>query len=1251
MTFHNLLGSILHRAITYALIVTMTGTSSIPIIRELPRATAAYLSMMERLGLLKSDPTSPLGVSPSVPEEMKNEMGGIMPTIGEDGEPVGFLLNADAFEMSEEDFAPSTVADPISVSRMQSTYAATNAVSNTLVITFTVTNNQLPAISIPELPATVTITDTIEAISAIDLSNDPNVIFNVLLADDLLPANATFVSADPMPDRSGDSMAWNLGDVPPLGSITATLTVQISDSVPDFIELDTGATAWGTLEGRMVSASTAPATLAPDVVGGTPVGDWLMWTLDADYYDEYMVQQAAELGNDWEQMFAYVRSLRYESYKGSLRGTRGTSWSEAGNSIDQASLLIAMLRGSGIPARYRHGTLSTERAQELILSMFPEPQGTIGHIPTGTEVADPANDPQLLEETIDHWWVQAYLPALGWTDLDPCFASAAPGQTFHDSLAADGTDQIAEVPDDLRHKVTMTVKVEQWDKLSDLAGGLDYSYPLSHTFNTVDLVGEPVTLGHLVNSDAPAAMIFGYVRHTYVPYFAVGDFEYMIEGESFQDLVSNFPFGNFITTAEWLLFDVRDADGNVEHYEREIVDRIGFENRQSGGMLDIGENVGLESIVTGVDLVTTVFAPHYVPLFALNRELNRQKLGTLIQEARTLQDEVLRMDPKDTSPEAVLRRRDLLSRLRPLLAQMAYSHILYFTHTSDIAQVERDRLSLTKSYFDSPRITIFSSEMSSEKAGIAFDLRKSNARILAFPGQSPWADYAARMARGFFESALEGVLLEKVGVDVTYVPELFQAAQQQGVDLVALGQDDLETLRGMIVSDEAKARLTTAVENGKIVIVPERPVQIGEQLLVGWYEVDPVSGEVIGVMETGLHGAILDYLTSFFFGLVIGGMVGGLVTAIAFIFTFSVKYVQFTLRNGHLPDLQQRRALLKEAAQVMSSTYLAGSYLLASVLNTVLLEATKNKVKLVGQKIINNITMLLVKYGPPAALGKFVVFFHPGAYTAGSFLGTWIGVFLAMAVVQRMADDPPLPPMLLGDTSPPPEENGGSVAKSQHTAKATFYPSSISNSLASPFIALTSTLQIRWSSTTQNTLESIAFSIPHASLYDPTGVPLGTGTIQATPRFSSAVALTQSSPLYVVLSGSGTASTYAPAVSGLGVGSNWLTYTAQLTSTQPYTLTLYDAIVTVDDTDVYTGDFTLVVTGTTTLEGSGHTAAPNFADSVSIRPPMRISPSAPSPSSPARSHSLIRRFAHSPSPATPAPSPSPSTPPRSTASN
>lgn len=51
--------------------------------------------------------------------------------------------------------------------------------------------------------------------------------------------------------------------------------------------------------------------------------------------------------------------MGYEAYAGSLRGARDVLWSQAGNSVDQASLLVALLRTSGVPTRYLHGTLDT----------------------------------------------------------------------------------------------------------------------------------------------------------------------------------------------------------------------------------------------------------------------------------------------------------------------------------------------------------------------------------------------------------------------------------------------------------------------------------------------------------------------------------------------------------------------------------------------------------------------------------------------------------------------------------------------------------------------------------------------------------------------------------------------------------------------------------------------------------------------------------------------------------------------------
>ncbi|MEI2419998.1 transglutaminase family protein, partial [Arthrospira platensis SPKY2] len=63
-----------------------------------------------------------------------------------------------------------------------------------------------------------------------------------------------------------------------------------------------------------------------------------------------MLWFSAKFGQDPLAAFDAVKAMNYEPYRGSLRGTRGTLWSGGGNSLDQSSLLIAMLRAAGIPA-------------------------------------------------------------------------------------------------------------------------------------------------------------------------------------------------------------------------------------------------------------------------------------------------------------------------------------------------------------------------------------------------------------------------------------------------------------------------------------------------------------------------------------------------------------------------------------------------------------------------------------------------------------------------------------------------------------------------------------------------------------------------------------------------------------------------------------------------------------------------------------------------------------------------------------
>ena len=139
-----------------------------------------------------------------LPQDLLPELASLN-ALSANGEPEGMLMDVSALERLQQQAPPTeptSLRNPLTISREQSAYSASAAVDNTLIVTFTVTNNQ-PPINIPELNTNATITDTIEVISSIDLSNDPNTVRNVLLTDELLPANATFIDAKPLPDSQG----------------------------------------------------------------------------------------------------------------------------------------------------------------------------------------------------------------------------------------------------------------------------------------------------------------------------------------------------------------------------------------------------------------------------------------------------------------------------------------------------------------------------------------------------------------------------------------------------------------------------------------------------------------------------------------------------------------------------------------------------------------------------------------------------------------------------------------------------------------------------------------------------------------------------------------------------------------------------------------------------------------------------------------------------------------------------------------
>ncbi len=1043
----------------------------------------------------------------------------------------------------------------ISVSRVQSSYLA-SPLDGTLTITYTVANNHPPTV-FPVVPPGATITETLNLTSGFNSSRDPNTIRDVLLAAELTPA-ATYSSAAPLPDRDGSRLAWSLGDIPPMTSKSAVLTIAVPASVTNFTNLDSGAAAWGVQYGRSVSNSARPAVLIPG-----SLSQWLIWTVDADRFDESMLEKSAELGQDPNALFDYVRGLGYESYPGSLRGTPGTLWSGAGNSNDQSSLLIAMLRAAGIPARYRHGTLSTVDAQALIDSMFPTPTQYTGYVPVGTSTADPLNDANLLAEASDHWWVEAYLPGQGWVDMDPSFTNAAIGQSFA-SPAAGGTDRIAELPDSLRHKVRIQLKIEDYYPLNTGQGNLTYSYPLDFTFNSVEIATQPVSFANLVDTEGQPGLVFTAVTHTYTPYLLIGEQAFL--GQSFQDVFTNFPLGTIFHTGLWLSFELVHPDGSSEIHERELADRIGVAARQAGGTLSINlaVNSSTPPLVTPFDIYTTGFWPNLVPDGTL--EHSRASALTTLDEINADAQRLIELDAASTlSPADEDDLRRIRYNFQVNMARYLGDVALTFAEAADRLLVDTQAGVFVRAYYDSPRLVTVGVQPGDGSSPVfSIDLRDTSVRALPYPGQADTAAFGFNMVKGIVESGLEGAALSSaLGQNAITTARLFEAATAQGIGSTIVTEKNLPWLDSLPISEQAKARIVSAALKGKILILPEQPVLIDGETQVGWWEVDGVSGETIGVMENGLHVALLEYLT----GIGVNAVIGGPMT------DFILGFTSYAL--GFVAD-RIDKALGNDTFDLDMYLYQVGLTATAATCLTGL------------ASIIFDPDV--IAFGGCGA-GLFGAAGGPGS-SPTDFFG--LGQSTAQGYLASAVDyDPPLPQNWQA-VAPP--NRSQAITETVISVPASTSAKNLSATLNAGDLTLAGTVDGGWNSSSRHSF-MIDSMTANGTLRDSNGLSLGSGTVSAVPASGSAFSL-QASPSSVSLDGSGRLSYFAPAMSGLGSSARWVGFTAQLNPGGADTLVLQDASVTLNGM-THTGSFTLDTSSTINVSGLGLGASANFASSAS----------------------------------------------------
>jgi RHS repeat-associated protein len=150
-----------------------------------------------------------------------------------------------------------------------------------------------------------------------------------------------------------------------------------------------------------------------------------------------IIAKANELGNSPTRIYEFVRNhTTFEPYFGSLKGSQATLETMAGNDYDLASLLIALLRASGIPSRYVRGTVKipTDRIQDWLGVRHPDAVNFLLNTAGISAVpVDFGANGTIDWFEVDRVWVEARVPHANyrgvdgssgsevWVPLDPAF--------------------------------------------------------------------------------------------------------------------------------------------------------------------------------------------------------------------------------------------------------------------------------------------------------------------------------------------------------------------------------------------------------------------------------------------------------------------------------------------------------------------------------------------------------------------------------------------------------------------------------------------------------------------------------------------------------------------------------------------------------------------------------------------------------------------------------------------------------------
>ena len=628
-------------------------------------------------------------------------------------------------------------------------------------------------------------------------------------------------------------------------------------------------------------ANTASASLIPP----TPAD--LAETEDAQITPEIRAL-AASLGNQPVRIYTWVHdNIHFLPTYGSVQGSQMTLQAKRGNAFDTASLLVALLRAAGVPARYVTGTVQVPAAAVLNwvggAASAEVAQQILGQ--GGVPNIGLSNGQTITHIRLDHVWVEAFVdnvPSRGavqrqgdaWVPIDASFKQyqfTPRSNLFTDnpiSAVLDPGDQLFDVDEALGRisnvrDEALDQRLETWVAQSDqYINGNGVERSREGLLGRKTVVPQPITVFaaslpyQILQRGSAVSVLPAGLRHSVTLNAFATSFDHSLGTAAFSVRLSLPQLNSRRLGIQFDPATPADADvlaaarnggaSSLPVYLVDVVPTIKLDGTTlgAGGAVQMGSGYFFDVVFQGPDGPTTI-AYQVVAGDEIVVGITGNGVAKEVVEKR------FAANPVDNAPEYLHQVQLHYWMETDYLGELAASG--FGVHMQRLPSVGFFSSPLSVSYFfGAPRSGVYESRIMDVKHSLMGAAGTEPARVVNFMKQA-----------GYQGSYLEGAIFDQLETIGNPTPSnrgisaihLINAALSQDIPLYRITSANAAAALPLLgLSFAVESDISLAVSQGKTVLTPERNVNFGTWQGVGYIIHDESTGAGAYLISGGLAG-------------------------------------------------------------------------------------------------------------------------------------------------------------------------------------------------------------------------------------------------------------------------------------------------------------------------------------------------------------------------------------------------------------